>query len=272
MGLRINTNIVSLNAQRHLSGISRAVQSTYSHLSSGLRIATAADDAAGLGIAERLRVRADSFGVALVNIDHSTSLLETMEGAMGEMTTLTGRLRELALQAMSGHLNIGDRATINTEFQSVLAEIERIATSTEYNGNNLLDVDGLIRVQVGAAVDDEVGLKTRDLTTATLGLAGEDTSTVAGATSALAAVDSAMDTINLRRGQNASSVRQLATIKRKAVNTQESLRRAHSTIRDADIADETASSTRLQILQQSATSVLSQANVQPQIALQLLRG
>ena len=151
MGLRVNTNIASLTSQRNLSAVSSRLQGNFSRLSSGLRIATAADDAAGLGISERMRSQIRSFDVAGRNAQDGISLVQTAEGALNEVSGLLGRMRELGMQSANGTLSASDRATLNTEFTQLKEELDRIASTTVFNGINLLDgsASSGIPIQVG---------------------------------------------------------------------------------------------------------------------------
>ncbi len=150
MGLRVNTNIASLNAQRHMANVTNRIQGNYSRLASGLRIASAADDAAGLAISERMRSQVRSFSVAARNAQDGLSLAQTAEGALGEVSTILSRMRELAMQSSNGTLSANDRTTLDAEFEELKSEINRIATETEFNGTALLEgTNTAITIQVG---------------------------------------------------------------------------------------------------------------------------
>jgi len=212
MGLRINTNIASLNAQKNLNSVSDRLGGNYQRLSSGLRITQASDDAAGLGLSEKLRSKIRSFDQAGRNAQDGISLTQTAEGALQETSNILNRIRELAVQSANGTLGTEERATIDNEVQSLVSEIDRIADTTEFNGVQLLDGSGTtasIQVGINSGATQQIDIALQDTKVATLGV---------------------------------------------------------------DFASETAELTRNTVLQQAATSVLQQANTQPQIALSLLRG
>jgi flagellin len=272
MGLRINTNVAALNAQRNLGSVTGRLQGNFSRLSSGLRIATAADDAAGLGISERMRSQIRSFSAASRNAQDGISLTQTAEGALNEVSNVLNRLRELAIQSTNGTLSSTDRATINTESQALLTEIDRISSSTEFNGVNLLDGSSTTAaIQVGINANETIDVGLQNTSASTLTVSSIDLSTSTGANSALANIDSAIDLVNTARGSLGASQNRLQSAYTSIQNTRENLSASESRIRDVDVAMETADLTRNTILQQAAVSVLSQANVQPQLALTLLR-
>jgi flagellin len=271
MGLRVNTNIAALNAQRNLGNVSARLQGNFAKLSSGLRIATAADDAAGLGISEKMRSDIRSLGAAGRNAQDGISLVQTAEGAMNEASNILSRMRELAVQASNGTLSTEDRDTINTEVTALISELDRISESTSFNGVNLLDGSATTAsIQVGINDGDVIDVTLEDTTAATLGVDGVDVTTAATASSALAGIDSAIDSLNTSRGALGAVQNRLTSAFTSIQNVRENLSAAESRIRDVDVAFETADLTRNTILQQAAVSVLSQANVQPQLALRLL--
>jgi len=275
MGLRVNTNIASLTAQRSLSNVTTRLQGNFARLSSGLRIATAADDAAGLAISERMRSQIRSLGAATRNAQDGVSLVQTAEGALNEVSNILGRMRELAVQAANGTLSTADRATINTEVVALQSEMDRIATTSSFNSISLLDgTSATVNIQVGINTGEVIAVNLSDTQTAALGVdsASLNTTTAAAASSALALLDTAIGTINTVRGNMGASQNRLQSAVSSIMNSKENLSAAESRIRDVDVAYETADLTRNSILQQAATSVLQQANTQPQIALSLLQG
>jgi len=188
MGLRINTNIASISAQRNLNAVSSRLQGNFSRLSSGLRIASASDDAAGLGISEKMRSQIRSFAVAGRNAQDGISLTQTAEGALGEVSNILGRLRELAVQSTNGTLSTTDRATINTEATALISEVSRIASSTEFNGVNLLDgTNSSASIQVGIDSGQTISVTLQNTTTGSGGLniSGVALDTAANASTAL---------------------------------------------------------------------------------------
>jgi flagellin len=273
MGLRVNTNLFSLTAQRNLSNVSSRLSGNYARLSSGLRIASAADDAAGLGISERMRAQVRSLNQAGRNASDGISLVQTAEGALGEVHGNLTRMRELAIQAANGTLNTGDRAALETEFGALVEEIDRVADQTDFNGTQLLDgTVASVAIQVGTESGETISITLEDMTEAGLGLTGGtfDLTTVTNASAALATIDTAIDSVSSFRGGLGAIQNRLSSTVRTIANTSENLSAAESRIRDVDVARETADLTRNSILQQAAVSVLAQANVQPQLALSLL--
>ncbi|HPF13670.1 MAG: flagellin FliC [Planctomycetes bacterium] len=273
MGLRINTNIASMSAQRNLSNVSGRLQGNYARLSSGLRIASAADDAAGLGISEKMRGQIRSYGVASRNAMDGLSLSQTAEGALGEVSNILGRMRELAMQSSNGTLSSEDRDTIQAEFTSLTDEIDRISGETKFNGVSLLDGStATLNIQVGLNSGDTITLDLTDVSSATLGVdsGSLDVTTDTGAVAALAALDTAIGDVNTARGGLGADQNRMQSAIRSIQTVTENLSAAESRIRDVDVAFETADMTRNSIMQQAATSVLAQANAQPQIALNLL--
>jgi flagellin len=238
-----------------------------------LRIASAADDAAGPGISERMRAQIGSLTVAHRNTQDGLSMAETAESSLQQVNNTLVRMRELAVQSSNGTLSAADRATIDTEFQELKAEIDRIAGQTDFNGIALLDgSQATVDIQVGVDSGDTISLSLPDTQTSTLAIGSLDVTSVANAGTALAAIDTAVDTVNDARGQLGAQQNRLTTTMASILNARDNLASAESRIRDVDVAMESADLTRNTILQQAAAAVLSQANVQPQIALQLLRG
>jgi len=272
MGLRVNTNIASLTAQRNLSSVSGRLTGNFSKLSSGLRVANAADDAAGLGISERMRSQIRSLGAAGRNAQDGISLVQTAEGALNEGSNILSRMRELAVQASNGTLSTDDRNTIDAEVQALVSELGRISDSTTFNGVNLLDgTSTTASIQVGINDGETIDVGLEDTSTATLGVNSLDVTTASNASSALADIDDAIDVLNSARGNLGAVQNRLTSAYTSIQNSRENLSAAESRIRDVDVAMETADLTRNSILQQAAVSVLSQANVQPQLALRLLQ-
>ena len=275
MSLRINTNVPSLSAQRHLSMVSARLDGNFSRLASGLRIATASDDPAGLGISERMRSQLRSIVQAGRNGLDGVSLVQTAEGALAEVNNSLTRMRELAIEAANGTLNTGDRAVLDQEFQALIEEIDRIADTTKFNGVTLLnDSTASIDIQIGTEVGEVITLGLVDTTDAGLGLTGAsfNLTTVSSATGSLSTIDSAITAITSTRGDLGADQNRMESAIRSLANAEENLAAAESRIRDVDVARETADYTRNTILQQMSVSVLAQANTQPQIALSLLQG
>lgn len=271
MGLRINTNLAALAAQRNLSAVTTRLAGNFARLSSGLRIATAADDAAGLGISERMRAQIRSLTVASRNAQDGISLVQAADGALAEVDGNLIRMRELAVQAANGTLSSVDRAALDTEFQALTQEIARVAGQTSFNGVQLLDgSSAALALQVGAQTGQTISVALGDVTTTQLGLNGLSVASTGGAQSALAAIDAALDDVTSARGVFGATQNRLESSIRSILSSRDNLSAAESRIRDVDMALETADLLRNQILQQSAISVLAQANAQPQLVLQLI--
>jgi flagellin len=276
MGLRVNTNVASINAQRNLSSVTDRLSGNYRKLSTGLRISTAADDAAGLAISERLRSQVRSLEQAKRNANDGISFVQTAEGALNEVSSILVRLRELAIQSSNGSVSGQDKDTLNEEFTSLVAEVNRIGSSTEFNGIKLLDgSSSSVDFQVGFGTTSGIDTLAVNLSPAlstSLSLQSLDIGSGGTTTTALTNIDSAINAISSLRGSLGAIQNRLgSTINNLAIQV-ENLSAAESRIRDVDVAYETAQLTRNNILQQASISILSQANSQPQSALTLLRG
>ncbi|MEZ6036145.1 MAG: flagellin [Planctomycetota bacterium] len=276
MGLRVNTNIASINAQRNTAQVTTRLARNYQRLSTGLRISTAADDAAGLAISERLRSQVRSLSQASRNANDGISLVQVGEGALNEVSNILVRLRELAIQSANGSSSTADKNTIKEEFDSLVNEINRIAQSTEFNGIKLLDgSSSTVTFQVGintTAGIDQLNVSLTPALTTSLGLSSVDVGSAGDTSYAIAQIDSAINSVSQLRGRFGSLQNRLQSTIANLGVTAESLSAAESRIRDVDVAYETAELTRNNILQQASISILSQANSQPQAALQLLQG
>jgi len=270
MALRVNTNTFSLSAQKHLANHGEKLGGSFAKLSSGLRIVTAADDAAGLGISERMRAEVASLNMASRNAQDGVSLVQTAEGALAEVSSNLVRMRELAVQASNETLSTEDRASLDAEFQALDDEINRVAGDTAFNSIGLLNGAATISIQVGKDSGDTIDIATTDMQSAALGITGLSVTDSASAGTALAALDTAIDSVVTQRGAFGASQNRLSSAMRSIATNAENLSAAESRIRDVDVAKETAELTKNRILQQAASSVLAQANSQPQMALSLL--
>jgi flagellin len=274
MGLRVNTNVTSINAQRNLASVSDRLGSNFRRLSTGLRISTAADDAAGLAISERLRSQVRSLEQAKRNANDGISFVQTAEGALNEVSSILTRLRELAVQSSNGSVSNQDKETLDEEFQSLINEINRIGRSTEFNGIKLLDgSSSSISFQVGFGTTtgiDTIAVSLSAALSTTLSLNSLDIGSGGATTTAITNIDSAINTISSLRGSLGAIQNRLGSTINNLAITVENLSSAESRIRDVDVAYETAQLTRNSILQQASISVLAQANAQPQSALTLL--
>ncbi len=274
MGLRVNTNVASINAQRNLSEVTGRLSGNFRRLSTGLRISTAADDAAGLAISERLRAQIRSLDQAKRNSNDGISLVQTAEGALNETSSILTRLRELAIQASNGTVSGADRDTLNQEFGDLVNEINRIASATEFNGITLLDgSSSTVSFQVGIGTNssvDQIAVSLDPALSTSLNLNTLDIGSTGNTSLAIAQVDAAINTVSSLRGRLGAVQNRLnSTINNLSVQV-ENISAAESRIRDVDVAHETAQLTRNSILQQASISILAQANAQPQAALGLL--
>ncbi len=287
MGINIRTNVESLRAQRDLNATTDRLRTSYSRLSSGLRITKAADDAAGLAIAEQLRADQRIASVAIRNANDGISIISITDGAMDEITSSLIRLAELAEQSANGVYDTTQRSALALEFNAVSSEVQRIADTTQFNGLNLLNQSNTITFQVGfdGYSNSQISFSGVQATLAAMGLQSSpgagltysinDTTALGAQTaarSALNAVQTAIDSMTRSRGTLGAVESRLNISINNLQVARENFAAAESRIRDVDVAYEAAELTRLNILQQAATSVLAQANQQPSLALSLLRG
>jgi flagellin len=273
----INTNLMSLNTQRNLNTSQSLMSTAVQRLSSGLRVNSAKDDAAGLAIAERMSAQVRGMNVAMRNAQDGISLAQTAEGAIGRIGDTLQRMRELAVQAANGTNNSGDRSNLDAEFGQLKSEVSRLVTSTQFNGTNLLSGAATFTFQIGAGTSagvDTISVNGTDLSALSsavtaLSVTGTDAT---AATAAITALDTQINTITTNRATwGAVQNRFEGVIANIQVNS-ENLAAARGRIMDADYAAETAALTRAQILQQAGVAMLAQANAAPQSVLSLLRG
>ena len=270
MGLRINSNIPALNASRILSRSTQALNKSLERLSSGLRINSAADDAAGLAIAEGFNSAVRGSQQAQRNAQDGVSLVQTAEGSLSETTNILQRIRQLAVQAANGTQSTNNRLAIDSEVAQLLSQIDDISTTTQFNGISVLSAQ-TITLQSGAMTSQTLTITLSGTRTTELGLSILRVSTTAAAVSAISTIDNALKSVTtLRSTLGAYQNRLEFTIATLAIQEENSAS-SESAIRDADIAKETIMFTRNQILVSAGTSVLAQANVVPQTALQLLK-
>ncbi len=291
MAMFINTNTSSLNAQRNLMNTSKSLDTSYTRLASGLRINSAKDDAAGLQISNRLTSQINGLDQGNRNANDGISLAQTAEGAMDEVTGMLQRMRTLAQQSANGSNSAKDRAALQKEVDQLGSEINRISKDTTFAGTKLLDGTFSGSFQVGADANQTIGFSLSQaggfsisgisaaVTAGTAdsifisGSAGAiDISTQSTAQDVLGAVDSMLEVVDGKRAELGAVQNRMDSTIRNQANISENVSAARSRIRDADFATETANMTKQNILQQAASSVLSQANQRPQAALQLLQG
>ena len=280
----INTNLMSLNAQRNLGATQSALATSVQRLSTGLRVNSAKDDAAGLAIAERMNTQVRGMNVAIRNANDAISLSQTAEGALSKINDMGQRMRELAVQSANATNNETDREALNQEYQALAEEIKRNIAGTSFNGTKLFAAGAALTFQIGAnnATTDQITITTATMTDdsdlkGALGAMGANAASAPGissftfATDALAKLDAMLAKVNSKRAEfGAIQNRFQAVIETLQVNA-ENQTASRSRIMDADFAQETANLTRAQVLQQAGTSMLSQANQLPNNVLSLLR-
>jgi len=276
MGLRIYNNVEAQSAHRQLSNTNNSISKAMERLSSGLRINRAGDDAAGLAVSEVMRSKIRGMGVAERNSQDGISLVQVADASLGTVTDMMQRMRDLAVQASNGTLVDSQRANLDKEVQNILQEIGRVGSDTEFNGLKILagsvsTAASAITLQIGANSGQNIAFTIGTVSTTDLGIAGLAVSTQASASAAIASLDAAIASINTQRANMGAIQNRLEqTINRLGV-TAENLQAAESRIRDADMAAEMIFFTKNQILQQSGTAMLAQANQAPQSVLQLLQ-
>lgn len=275
MAININTNVTSLFAQKNLHSATAGLSDSMSRLSSGLRVRSAADDAAGLAISEDFKAKIRGLNQANRNANDGVSLTQTADGALSEISSMLGRMRELAVQARNGTLNSTQRGYLDDEFQELKSEIGRIVETTEFNGVNLINGDqsgGIsFQVGVGTSANDRLTLSIATTTTTALSINSSTIGGTSAADSAIAKLDIAIDAVSTRRASIGAMQNRLAVTMSNLDTYATNLNAANSRIVDVDVASETARLTRQQILVQAGASMLAQANQGPQIALSLLR-
>ncbi|SPJ34850.1 flagellin N-terminal helical domain-containing protein [Kushneria phyllosphaerae] len=277
MAMVINTNALSLNAQNNLNKSQQSLNTAIERLSSGSRINSAKDDAAGLAISNRMNAQVTGLNQANRNANDGISLAQTAEGAMGQVTDNLQRIRELTVQAANGTNTDADKTSIQDEIGQRLEEINRLAGQTQFNGKNLLDGSATdVRIQVGANDGQTINLTLSDVTTATLfagGSGAEPDVTAANfdTGSALADIDAALQLVDSSRSTLGAQQNRLQSVVEGNATTSTNLSAAMSQIKDADYATEVSNMSKAQILQQAGTSVLAQANQTTQGVMSLLR-
>ncbi|MGY5449761.1 flagellin N-terminal helical domain-containing protein [Agarivorans sp. MS3-6] len=273
MALYVNTNVSSINAQRQLTQSGWSLDTSFQRLSSGLRINSAKDDAAGLQISNRMTSQIQGLDRAVMNAQDGISLAQTAEGAMDEITNSLQRIRVLAIQSQDGINNSDDRIALQQEVSQLKAEMSRIGTTTQFGGVNVLDGTFSSSFLVGANAGQNISVnisRSGGWGTSGLGLGALSVSSVAGASAAMTAIDSAMKIIDGKRAELGAVQNRFQSTIRNLSNISENVTAARSRIRDTDFAKETAELTRNQIIQQTSTTILAQANQRPQAALSLL--
>ena len=269
MALSVNTNLMSMTAQRNLSGTQTGLATAMERLSSGLRINSAKDDAAGLAIASRMNAQVRGMNVAIRNAGDAISLAQTAEGGLNEITNMLQRMRELAVQSKNATNSSSDRINLNAEYQQLNTEITRQVGATKFNGVAIIGGGAGINVfQVGANASDTISVTT---TTMAAAAAAGDILDVTNAGTAIGAVDTALDLVTTNRATYGAIQNRFESVISNLQVASENQAAAAGRIMDADFAMETANLTRFQILQQAGTAMVAQANSAPQSILSLLQ-
>jgi flagellin len=272
----INTNMQSLNAQRNISTSQTSLSTSMQRLSSGLRVNSAKDDAAGLAISERMTAQTRGMNVAIRNANDGISMAQTAEGSIGKIGDALQRMRELAVQSANGTNNTGDRDNLQTEFKELQLEVTRLVDGTKFNDQNVLNSAATFTFQVGAntgaqdTIDVELSDMKADVDTpvAALDISG---ATATGATAAIDALDDAIDKVTTARANFGAVQNRFDSVISNLMVASENLTSSRARITDADYAVETANLSRANILQQAGTAMVAQANQAPNQVMQLLR-
>ena len=275
MALYVNTNVASLNSQRNLTKSTNALQTSFERLSSGKRINSAADDAAGLQIGSRLEAQVNGLNQASRNANDGISLAQTAEGALDETTNMLQRMRVLSIQSANGSNTAADRNSLNEEFKELQAEINRVADDTTFGGMKLLDASFDQDFQIGADANQLISIKiSTNMGAAGIGVgsATNNILTASQAQTAIANLDSAIAKVTDIRADLGAKQNRFSSTIRNLTNISENVSASKSRIMDADFAAESAKLAQNQVSQQAASTMLSQANQQSQVAMSLLQG
>jgi flagellin len=273
MTIDIQTNYAALSAQKNLSANQQLLAGSFQRLSSGYRVNSAADDAAGLAISESMKSQIRSYTVAQRNAGDAQSMAQTAEGALGDIHDIMGRMRELAMQSSNGDLGDTDRGYISTEFKSLQQEVGRIQGSAQFNGKSLINTTATtttFQVGLNNTANDQIKVTFGGVALTTISGTGTDLSTATGALNALSTIDSAIQTVSTARSNFGTAMNRMDFATSNIQTMQLNITAANSRIRDVDVAAETANLSRNQVLTQAGTAVLAQANQIPQLALSLI--
>lgn len=270
MALYLQTNNSALVAEMHFNHSQSQIQGSFTKLSSGYRINSAADDAAGLGIAKSLNAQVQSYSIASQNAADAVSMVQTADGSADQIASLLTRMRELAVEAQNGTMSANDVTNLNTEYSQNLSEIDRIAGDATFNTHALLSgAANTVNFQVGinGTTADQISVSFGALDTTGLAMTGTTVTTAA----VLTTIDNAMQTLSASRANFGAAMNRLDNASAAISSTSQNLSAALSTIQDVNVATETAKLAREQVLAQAGASVLAQANQAPQLALKLLQ-
>ena len=274
--LSIRTNVASITAQNNLSTTQTSLTNTMNQLSSGMRITNAADDAAGLGISTNLEAQISSYAQAGRNANDGLSLVQTAEGSLTQVSNILTRMRDLAMESASDGIGSTQRGYIVTETNQLQDELDRINSTTEYNGNNFFSSGAKLSFQVGirGTANDSISVDTTSMSVSSANLKVDsgtiDLSSDTGAAAAISKIDAAIDSVSGFAAQLGAAANRFQSVSNTIQSASQNLSAADSRIRDVDVASATSELSRTQVLSQAGIAVLAQANQQPQMALKLL--
>src|SRR3954467_9436846 len=273
MAINIQTNNAALSAQKNLGQNQKLLAGSFQRLSSGYRVNSAADDAAGLAISESMKSQIRSYTVAQRNASDAQSMAQTAEGALGDVHDIMGRMRELAMQSSNGDLGSTDRGYVATEFKALQSEVTRIQGSAKFNGKQLINATAAtttFQIGLNNTASDQIKVTFGGGKLTTITAAGTDVSSATGALNALATIDTAIQNVSTARSNFGTAMNRMDFATSNIQTMQLNITAANSRIRDVDVASETANLSRNQVLTQAGTAVLAQANQIPQLALSLI--
>ena len=267
----INTNVSALSAQNALRTNARSMSTNMEQLSTGSRINSAKDDAAGLAIGQNMTSQIRGLNMAVRNINDGVNMMQTAEGAMIEQSNMLQRMRELAVQSSNGTVSDTQRTYLNTEFQALTSQIGNIASQTTWNGTNLMNATTTFAFQAGASSGQTISVVVTGMTTSSLGISSASISSSSFAMTAIATLDTALNSINSQRATIGAGINQMTYAGDNMSNIAANVTASRSTIMDTDYATASTNLAKNQIIQQAATAMLAQANQQPQSVLSLLK-
>jgi flagellin len=267
----INTNVSALSAQNALRTNARSMSTSMEQLSTGSRINSAKDDAAGLAIGQNMTSQIRGLNMAVRNINDGVNMMQTAEGAMIEQSNMLQRMRELAVQSSNGTVSDTQRTYLNTEFQALTSQIGNIASQTTWNGTNLMNATTTFAFQAGASSGQTISVVVTGMTTSSLGISSASISSSSFAMTAIATLDTALNSINSQRATIGAGINQMTYAGDNMSNIAANVTASRSTIMDTDYATASTNLAKNQIIQQAATAMLAQANQQPQAVLSLLK-
>lgn len=267
----INTNVSALSAQNALRTNARSMSTNMEQLSTGSRINSAKDDAAGLAIGQNMTTQIRGLNMAVRNVNDAVNMMQTAEGAMIEQTNMLQRMRELAVQSASGTYSTTQRSYLTTEFNALVTQIGSISSQSEWNGTNLMNATGTFSFQAGSASGQTINVVITSMSTASLGISTASITTSTTASSAIATLDTAINSINSQRATIGASINQMTYAADNLTNISSNASASRSTVMDTDYATASTNLAKNQIIQQAATAMLAQANQQPQNVLSLLK-